>query len=63
MNVFTKLIDDKLLNGSENLTFMERLIRISDENPEFDLFEVRSEALNTLTAVRIIQDMHMLNIH
>lgn len=47
----SQLIADKLKNGSDNVTFMERLIRIADENDDFDLEDVRAEAMNTLTAV------------
>lgn len=49
-----QLIADKLKNGSDNITFLERLLRVSDENESFSHEDVRAEATNTLTAVYVL---------
>lgn len=36
------------------MTFLERMLRVSEENKEFTLENVRAEATNTLTAVKSI---------
>lgn len=37
--------------GSENVTFLERMLRVHEENDDFTLEDVRAEATITLTAV------------
>lgn len=56
-----QLIDDTIKNGSANVTFLERLIRVADENADFELEDVHAEAMNTLTAVGKPHTLHGVN--
>lgn len=47
------IMSQKLTEGSAELSFVERLIRISEENENFSLDDVKAETIDALTAVRL----------
>lgn len=49
-------MSQKLTEGSAELSFVERLIRISEENENFSLDDVKAETIDALTAVRNLSD-------
>lgn len=42
-----------LKEGSSEVTMVERLLRISEENENFSLDDVKAETIDALTAVRM----------
>lgn len=59
-HLISQILDEKVKNGSESYTFMERLLDISNENPKFTHADVIAETATILTGVRIIFHLNLL---
>lgn len=54
--IIDNIMAQYLLKGSSEMTMIERLLRISEENENFSLDDVKAEAIDALTAVYIAND-------
>lgn len=46
------MVQQVIDKGSSEVTFLERMIRVSEENEDFTIEDVKAEANNALIAVR-----------
>lgn len=49
---YFQIVQRVLEKGSSEVTFLERMIRVSQENDDFTIEDVKAEANNALIAVR-----------
>lgn len=46
-----KEVETKLREGSDQMAFIDRLIRVSEENPDFTIDDVKGESNTIMMAV------------
>lgn len=57
-----RILANRMADTSSDLTFVDRLLHISEENPSFNLDDVKAETTTLLFGVRCIIDENIINI-